>query len=60
MYFTFDFGGILSILILSVKDGRRWGGVEESLLNGQNPLRMTKGICRQSLRTDNFEGIIDR
>ena len=41
--------GILSVLILSVKSmveggGGRW------LLNGQNPLSVTKVICRQSLR----------
>ena len=64
MYFTFDLVGILSILILSVKNrgvgvlgggsgGAGWGawGVRGvRLLNGQNPLRMTKVICRQSLK----------
>ena len=48
--------GILSILILSVKNsgegggGGGGGGGEEILLNGQNPLSVTKVICRQSLR----------
>ena len=39
--------GILSILILSVKN--REGGEGGGLLNGQNPLSVTKVICRQSL-----------
>ena len=39
------FVGILSILILSVKN-RGLGG---SLLNGQDPLSVTRGICLQSL-----------
>ena len=37
---------ILSILILSVKN-REWG---EGFLNKQNPLSVTKVICRQSLK----------
>ena len=43
--------GILSILILSVKNrvGLGVGGV---LLNGQNPLSVTKVICRQSLNDE--------
>ena len=35
--------GILSILILLVKN-RGWGGEGEGLLNGQNPLSVTKVI----------------
>ena len=38
--------GILSILILSVKNRGKVG----FLLNGQNPLSVTKVICRQSLK----------
>ena len=47
--------GILSILILSVKSREGGGGgVEGLLLNGQNPLSVTKVICRQSLRGHNL------
>ena len=51
MYLTFELVCILSILILSVKDrgdgvGGDGGG---GLLKGQNLLRVTKVICKQSL-----------
>ena len=53
MYFSFDFVWYtIHLVILSVNDrevgGRRMGG-GWWLLNGQNPLRVTKIICRQSL-----------
>ena len=42
--------GIVSILILSVKNIRTWGWVLlRGLFNGRNPLSMAKVICRQSL-----------
>ena len=48
--------GILSILILSIKNRKeREGGGGEGLLNGKNPLSVTKVICRQSL---NLHGIL--
>ena len=44
------FVGIQSILILSVKNrGMGGGGGGADLLNGQNPLSVTKVIYRQSL-----------
>ena len=57
IYFSFDFAGILSILILSFKNmewiwGGGWGlGGAGGLLNRQNLLSVTKVICRQSLMT---------
>ena len=45
--------GILSVLILSVKN-RGWvGGV--GFLNRQNPLSVTKVICRQYLDRNYFD-----
>ena len=46
IYFPFDFVGILSMLILSVKNTGGWGFF---LLDRQNLLSVTKTICGQSL-----------
>ena len=45
--------GILSILLLSVKNRGGVGGV--GFLNRQNPLSVTKVICRQSLDRNYFD-----
>ena len=49
MYFSFDFGCILYIFILSVKNSGREAGGGRGGVNGKNPLSVTKVICRQSL-----------
>ena len=49
MYFYLILVVVLSTLILSVKNGGGMGRVEGVLLKGQNPLTVTKFICRQSL-----------
>ena len=52
MYFPFDFSWYsIHFDIVCQKQGSVcvWGGGEGGLLNRQNPLSMTKVICRQSI-----------